>query len=95
MYLAIQGFQMGSVLGQYDDTRRKELVIYYLIETFVEYETRYISTGKDLLRIGLGHSNVTPLHIISYHSIDSREDPLKYLIEKPIYLGDYCGGNYY
>lgn len=32
---------MGCVLGQYDESGRKEHVIYYLSKKFTDYESRY------------------------------------------------------
>lgn len=32
---------MGGVLGQHDDSGRKEKAIYYLSKTLLDYETRY------------------------------------------------------
>lgn len=41
MYLIMLDESMGCVLGQHEDTGRKEHVIYYLSKKFIECETRY------------------------------------------------------
>lgn len=46
VYLTILDESMGFVLGQHDDTGRKEHVIYYLSEKFNDYETRYSRLEK-------------------------------------------------
>jgi hypothetical protein len=41
MYLTILDGSMGCVLGQHDDSGRKEQSIYYLSKKFTDYEGRY------------------------------------------------------
>src|SRR4051812_10976312 len=41
MYLTILEDSMGCVLGQQDETKRKEHVIYYLSKKFTDCESRY------------------------------------------------------
>lgn len=41
MYLAVINESMGHVMGQQDETRKKEHSIYYLSKKFNNYETRY------------------------------------------------------
>ncbi|KAA3468974.1 RNA-directed DNA polymerase (Reverse transcriptase), Ribonuclease H [Gossypium australe] len=44
--LAVFGNSMGCVLGQHDESGRKERAIYYLSKKFTECETRYLSIEK-------------------------------------------------
>ena len=46
LYLVIHERSMGCVLGQHDETKRKEQAIYYLCKKFTDYETRYPSVEK-------------------------------------------------
>ena len=46
LYLAIHERSMGCVLGQHDETGRKEREIYYFSKKFTDYETRYQSVEK-------------------------------------------------
>ena len=41
LYLTIHEKSMGCVLGQHDETGRKEQAIYYLSKKFTDYESRY------------------------------------------------------
>ena len=41
MYLTVLENSMGYVLGQHDETGRKEHAIYYLSKNFTDCETRY------------------------------------------------------
>ena len=41
LYLTVHENSMGCVLGQHDETRRKEQAIYYLSKKFTDYESRY------------------------------------------------------
>ena len=41
LYLTVHERSMGCVLGQYDETGRKEQAIYYLSKKFTDYESRY------------------------------------------------------
>ena len=46
LYLTVHEKTMGSVLGQHDETRRKEQAIYYLRKKFMDYESRYSPLEK-------------------------------------------------
>ncbi|KAA3480212.1 RNA-directed DNA polymerase (Reverse transcriptase), Ribonuclease H [Gossypium australe] len=46
LYLAVFGNFMGCVLGQHDESGRKERAIYYLSKKFTECETRYLPIEK-------------------------------------------------
>ena len=41
IYLTVLEDSMGCVLGQQDETGKKEFAIYYLSKKFTDYETRY------------------------------------------------------
>ena len=41
LYLTVHERSMGCVLGQHDETRRKEQAIYYLSKKFTDYESKY------------------------------------------------------
>ena len=46
MYLTVLENSMGCVLGQHDESGRKEHAIYYLSKKFTDYETRYSQLEK-------------------------------------------------
>ena len=46
LYLTVHEKSMGCVLGQHDETGRKERAIYYLSKKFTDYEFKYSSLEK-------------------------------------------------
>jgi len=74
---------MGCVLGQHDETGRKERVIYYLSKKFIEYESRYTVIEK--LCYALGWEAKILRHYMLYHTtwLISKMDPLRYICNKP------------
>ena len=46
LYLIVHEKSMGCVLGQHDETGRKERAIYYLRKKFTDYESRYSPLEK-------------------------------------------------
>ena len=87
MYLTVLENSMGCVLGQHDDSGRKEHAIYYLSKKFTDCETRYSLLEKtccalvwDALRLRQYMLNDTTLLI-------SKTDPIKYIFEKPALSG--------
>ena len=46
LYLTIHEKSMGCVLGQHDETGKKEQAIYYLSKKFTKYESKYPSMEK-------------------------------------------------
>ena len=46
LYLTVLDGSMGCVLGQHDETGRKEHVLYYLCKKFTDCEQRYSSLEK-------------------------------------------------
>ena len=49
LYLTVHEKSMGCVLGQHDETEKKEHAIYYLSKKFTEYEAKYPLIGEDVL----------------------------------------------
>ena len=41
LYLTMHERSMRCIMGQHDETRRKEQAIYYLSKKFTDYESRY------------------------------------------------------
>ncbi|KAG5233085.1 RNA-directed DNA polymerase (Reverse transcriptase), Ribonuclease [Salix suchowensis] len=74
---------MGCVLGQQDESERKERAIYYLSKKFMECESRYTMIEK--LCCALAWAAKRLRQYILYHTtwLISKLDPLKYICEKP------------
>ncbi|KAK5833143.1 hypothetical protein PVK06_016956 [Gossypium arboreum] len=72
---------MGCVLGQHDESGRKEKAIYYLSKKFTECETRYSSIEK--LCCALIWTTRRLRQYMLYHTtwLISKLDPLKYMME--------------
>ena len=59
MYLIVLDESMGCVLGQQDETGKKEYAIYYLSKKFTDCESRYSMLKKTCPRQKLGIWQVT------------------------------------
>ena len=69
MYLIVLDNSMGCVLGQHDESGRKEHAIYYLRKKFTDCETRY-SLLKNLLRFGMGCSLTETVYVDPHYFVD-------------------------
>ncbi|KAA3479843.1 RNA-directed DNA polymerase (Reverse transcriptase), Ribonuclease H [Gossypium australe] len=81
LYLTIFDNSMGYVLGQHDETRKKEKAIYYLSKKFTECEMRYSPIEK--LCCVLVWTTRRLRQYMLYHTtwLISKLDPLKYMME--------------
>ncbi|XP_061965340.1 uncharacterized protein LOC133689500 [Populus nigra] len=83
LYLTVAEVAMGCVLGQHDESGRKEQAIYYLSKKFTDCESRYTMTEK--LCCALVWSTKRLRQYMLYYTtwLISKMDPLKYIFEKP------------
>ena len=83
LYLTVTETTMGCVLGQHDETGRKEMAIYYLSKKFTECESRYTVIEK--LCCALTWAAKRLRQYMLYHTtwLISKLDPLRYICEKP------------
>jgi hypothetical protein len=81
---------MRCVLGQHDETGRKERAIYYLSKKFTECESRYMVIEK--LCCELVWATKRLRHYMLYHTtwLISKVDPLRYICNKPYPLESNC-----
>ncbi|KAK5776518.1 hypothetical protein PVK06_044477 [Gossypium arboreum] len=81
LYLTVFKNSIGCVLGQHDESGRKERAIYYLSKKFTECETRYSFIEK--LCCALIWTTQRLKQYMLYHTtwLISKMDPLKYLME--------------
>lgn len=78
---------MGCVLGQHDDTGRREQAIYYLSKKLTDCESRYSPLEKTCLALVWATQRLRH-YLLSYPVLLlARMDPLKYLFEKPVVSG--------
>ena len=67
MYLIVLYNSMVCVLGQHDESGRKEHDIYYLSKKFTDCET---TARENLLRFGMGCSPAETVYVDSHYSVD-------------------------
>ena len=87
LYVSATEFAIGIVLGQHDETSRKENAIYYLSKSLLPYERKYSSIEKTCLAVVWAAQKLR--HYFLAHSVKllARMDPLKYIFEKPVTSG--------
>ncbi|XP_057998105.1 uncharacterized protein LOC131177149 [Hevea brasiliensis] len=78
---------MSFVLGQHDETGRKERAIYYLSKKFTDYETRYTVLEKTCCALTWASKRLRHYMLNYTTMLIARMDPLKYLFEKPALTG--------
>lgn len=84
MYLTVLEDSMGCVLGQQDETGRKESAIYYLSKKFTDCESRYSALEKTCCALAWAAKRLRQYMIRHTTWLISRMDPIKYLFEKPV-----------
>ncbi|XP_027178013.1 uncharacterized protein LOC113777173 [Coffea eugenioides] len=87
MYLSVLDGVVRCVLGQHDDSGRKEQAIYYLSKKFMQYEANYSFIEKSYCALAWAAQKLR--HYLLSHTtyLISRSDPLKYLLEKSMPTG--------
>ncbi|RDX81291.1 rnhA, partial [Mucuna pruriens] len=87
MYLTVLEESMGCVLGQHDESGKREQAIYYLSEKFNECEMRYSSLERTCCTLAWAARRLWS-YMLSYTTwLISKMDPLKYIFEKPALTG--------
>ncbi|KAG8474563.1 hypothetical protein CXB51_031307 [Gossypium anomalum] len=81
LYLSVFSNSMGCVLGQHDESGKKEKAIYYLSKKFTDSEMRYLPIEK--LCCALIWTTRRLRQYMLYHTtwLISKRDPLKYMME--------------
>lgn len=74
---------MGCVLGQQDETGRKEHVIYYLSKTFTNCESRCSMFEKTCSTLAWVVKRLRQYMLTHTTVLISKMDPVKYIFEKP------------
>jgi hypothetical protein len=87
LYLTIQEASMGCMLGQQDETGKKEQAIYYLSKKFTEPETRYLLVEKTCCALAWASRKLRQYMLYYTTWLVSRMDPIKYIFEKPALTG--------
>ena len=87
MYLTILENSMGCVLGQHDESGRKEHAIYYLSKKFTDCETRYSLLEKTCCTLAWDARRLRHYMLTYTTLLTSKMDPIKYIFEKPTLSG--------
>uniref|UniRef100_A0A2N9FRR6 Uncharacterized protein n=1 Tax=Fagus sylvatica TaxID=28930 RepID=A0A2N9FRR6_FAGSY len=88
LYLTVQEASMGCMLGQQDETGKKEQAIYYLSKKFTEPETRYLLVEKTCCALGLGLQEAETVHALLHHLVGIPDGPESSTsFEKPALTG--------
>ena len=87
MYLTVLDESMGCVLGQQDETGRKEHAIYYLSKKFNDCETRYSLLEKTCCALTWAAKRLRQYMLTHTTWLVSKMDPIKYIFEKPALTG--------
>jgi len=78
---------MGCILGQHDETGKKEQAIYYLSKKFTDYESRYSVLERTYCAL-VWAANRLRHYMLNYTTmLVARMDPLKHIFEKPSLTG--------
>ncbi|XP_027169433.1 uncharacterized protein LOC113769160 [Coffea eugenioides] len=87
MYLSVLDEAVGCVLGQHDESGRKEQAIYYLSKKFTAYEANYSFLERSCCALAWAAQKLRH-YLLGYTTyLISRSDPLKYLLEKSMPTG--------
>jgi len=87
MYLTVLDESMGCVLGQHDETGRKEHAIYFLSKKFTDVETRYTLLERTCCALAWVARRLRQYMTCHTTWLVSKIDPIKYIFEKPALTG--------
>ena len=87
MYLFVSDSALGCILGQHDETGKKERAIYYINKNFTPYESRYTLLERTCCALTWLAQNLR--HYLSSYTtyLISIMDPLKYIFQKAMPTG--------
>jgi len=87
LYLTLLDGSMGCVLGQHDETGKKEYVIYYLSKRFTDCEQRYSVLERTCYSLVWAAHRLRQYMLSHTTLLISKIDPIKYIFEKPTLTG--------
>lgn len=82
MYLTVLDESMGCILGQQEETGKKEHAIYYLSKKFIDCETRYLTLEKTCCALAWAAKHLRQYMVNHTTWLISRMDPIKYIFEE-------------
>ncbi|KAK5844517.1 hypothetical protein PVK06_000657 [Gossypium arboreum] len=87
LYLTVFENSMGCVLGQHDESGKKEKTIYYLSKKFTEYEAKYSSIEKYCCTLVWVARRLKQYMLYHTTWLISKLDPIKYMMESSALSG--------
>ncbi|XP_052477822.1 uncharacterized protein LOC105787918 [Gossypium raimondii] len=87
LYLTVFENSMGCVLGQHDESGRRETAIYYLSKKFTEYEVKYPSIEKFCCALIWTVRRLRQYMLYYTTWLILKLDPIKYIMESPALSG--------
>ena len=78
---------MGAVLGQHDETGRKECAIYYLTKKFNDCEAKYSIMEKTCLSLIWAVQKLRHYMMANPVQLLCQHDPIKFLFQKLAMVG--------
>ena len=86
---------MGCVLGQHDETSRKEQAIYYLSKKFTDYESRYSPLEKICCALAWAAQRLKQYMLYHTTWLIAKLDPIKFIFKKPSLPKESQDGKFY
>ena len=83
LYLTVLPTSMGAMLGQQNESGKKEQAIYYLSKKFNDCEARYMAIEKTCCALVWTSKRLRQYMLYYTTLLISRMDPLKYIFESP------------
>ncbi|RDY07273.1 Retrovirus-related Pol polyprotein, partial [Mucuna pruriens] len=87
LYLTVLEESMGCMLGQQDATGKKEQAIYYLSKKFTDCERWYSALERTCCALVWAAKRLRPYMIAHTTWLVAKNDPVKYIFEKPALTG--------
>ena len=81
MYLTVLDSSIGCILGQQDETGKKEYAIYYLSKKFIDCESRYSMLEKTCYALAWATKRLRQYMLNNTTWLISKMDPIKYIFE--------------
>ena len=83
MYLTVLDSSMGCILGQQDESGKKEYAIYYLSKKFTDCESRYSMLEKTCCALAWVEKRLWKYMLNHTNWLISKMDLIMYIFEKP------------
>ena len=94
LYLIVHEKSMGCVLGQHDETGRKEQAIYYLSKKFTDYESRYSPLEKMCCALAWAAQRLRQYMLYHTTWLIAKLDLSSSSLRSPHYLEESQGGKF-